>query len=376
MKILYYKWTSFMNEGVENALIRLNISYDTFIFQLEDWEHDDEFVERLTTKLKSCSYDCVFSINYVPLISSVCESLGIRYVAWVYDSPIHIRDLSSLKNTCNDIYFFDRGQAEGYKKIGIKAKHMPLAVDTAYWDRQIKTGQNSLDHMDISFVGQLYRTDYKYFISPMDEYVRGYIEGIISTQKKLYGGYIIPELVTSELLDKMNHQYDKITSDDFQMGKRELEYMLASETTFRERYEVLALLANHYKVDWFSGDDTEISNVTKHTYADYNTQMPVIFNKSKINLNISLKAIRTGIPMRALDIMGCGGFLLSNYQVELADYFIPDRECVLYDSLEDMYEKCSYYLFHDEYREAIAKAGYEKVKNEFTFLNRLKIMLG
>lgn len=374
MKLLFYKWNSFMNEGVEKGLEQLNIAYDTFFFPLKDWEKDAEFMEVFTNKVKERVYDVVFSINYVPMISDICEIIGIQYVAWVYDSPIHIKDISSLKNTCNKIYFFDRGQVEKYRKDGIEANYMSLAVDTYYWKRQIRKNKNKIFNADVSFVGQLYQTEYSYFLSPMDEYVRGFLEGIINSQRKVYGAYLIPELVTGELLQRMNEQYAKVAVDGFQMGKRELEFLLASEVTFRERYETLALLAKHFQVHWYTSDNVEISNIKKHMYADYNTQMPVIFHNSKINLNISLKTIYTGIPLRALDIMGCAGFLLSNYQVELAEYFVPGEECILYESLGDMYEKCVYYLVNETERQKIALAGYEKVKRDFTFKEQLAKM--
>ncbi len=41
---------------------------------------------------------------------------------------------------------------------------------------------------------------------------------------------------------------------------------------------------------------------------DYYDTMPSVFHNSKINLNITLKTIQTGIPLRAWDILGCGGF--------------------------------------------------------------------
>lgn len=375
MKLLFYKWNSFMNEGVESGLKQLNIVYDTFFFQLKDWEKDAEFIELFTNKVKECVYDVVFSINYVPMISDICEIIGIQYVAWVYDSPIHIKGISSLKNTCNKIYFFDRGQVEKYQRMGIEARYMPLAVDTNYWENQIRNNSNNVIGADISFVGQLYQTEYSYFLTPMDEYIRGFLEGIINSQKKLYGAYLIPDLITEKLLQQMNEQYAKVAVDGFQMGRKELEFLLAAEVTFRERYENLRLLAKHFQVDWYASDNVEIPNVKKHMYADYNTQMPVIFYNSKINLNISLKTIYTGIPLRALDIMGCAGFLLSNYQVELAEYFVPGEECVLYESMEDMYEKCAYYLANERERQKIALAGYEKVKRDFTFKERLLKML-
>ena len=109
-------------------------------------------------------------------------------------------------------------------------------------------------------------------------------------------------------------------------------------------------------------------------YADYYTQMPQIFYGSKINLNISLKTIRTGIPLRVIDIMGCDGFVITNYQEEIAEYFKIDEECVVYDNLEDLYEKTRYYLEHDSVREKIADAGYQRVNRDFTFEDRLQRM--
>lgn len=101
MKILFYKWHSFMNEGIERGFAHLNVEWETFFYQLNDWEIDDSFSKQLDYKIEKTKCDCVFSINYVPLISNVCEKRGIPYIAWVYDSPIHIRNLETLKNECN-----------------------------------------------------------------------------------------------------------------------------------------------------------------------------------------------------------------------------------------------------------------------------------
>ena len=159
------------------------------------------------------------------------------------------------------------------------------------------------------------------------------------------------------------------------MGYRELEFMLACETTGRERYTSLALLSNHFKVDLYSTDEEKnLPNVMFKGYVDYYTQMPQIFYGSKINLNISLKTIRTGIPLRVIDIMGCDGFVITNYQEEIAEYFKIDEECVVYDNLEDLYEKTRYYLEHDSVREKIADAGYQRVNRDFTFEDRLQRM--
>ena len=100
---------------------------------------------------------------------------------------------------------------------------------------------------------------------------------------------------------------------------------------------------------------------------DYYAEMPYVFANSKINLNISLRSIQSGIPLRAMDIMGAGGFLLSNFQADFLDYFIPNEDFVYYESEEDLVEKVIYYLNHEKERFEIAHNGHEKVKKNHSF---------
>ena len=101
-----------------------------------------------------------------------------------------------------------------------------------------------------------------------------------------------------------------------------------------------------------------------------------MFKASKINLCPVLKANKSGIPLRALDVMGAGGFLLSSYQPELYEYFLDGEECVMYTSLEDAVDKAYYYLRNDELRMAIARAGKEKIRQQFRYEDRIRVILG
>ena len=45
---------------------------------------------------------------------------------------------------------------------------------------------------------------------------------------------------------------------------------------------------------------------------------------------------------------------------------------MLFDSVEDMMKKADYYLCHDSEREKIARAGWEKVQQQFSYEKQLE----
>ena len=95
----------------------------------------------------------------------------------------------------------------------------------------------------------------------------------------------------------------------------------------------------------------------------------------KINLNISLKGVEGGTPQRVIDIMGAGGFVLTNYCEETAALFKEDKEIVMFKTPEELFEKVEYYLQHNEEREQIAKAGHDKVLECHTYEKKLEKLL-
>ena len=92
-------------------------------------------------------------------------------------------------------------------------------------------------------------------------------------------------------------------------------------------------------------------------------------------MNISRRGIKSGIPLRAFDIMGSGGFLLSNFQADFLDFFVPGEDFMYYESKEDFLEKIDYFLFHEEERQVIAKNGHDKVAAKHTYRHRVREML-
>lgn len=376
MKLLFFQWNAFMQRGIENAMKRLKISYETYRYIFQDWDQDEHFLERFAEKIRQGGYDLVFSVNFSPLIAEVCHAFKLPYISWVYDCPLHIRRTDTLAYKENTVYFFDRAQAEQYRRQGIDtARHLPLAADPSVFFGQAPEAGDNYD-CDVSLVGQLYRSDYSYLCGPLTPYRKGFLEGFVKAQMQLAGGYVLGELVTPGLVKELNKTYAQASGGSFQIQPAELEYALACEATGRARYMALALLQERCSVRLYSADqDPRLTKVRHGGYVDYYTQMPAVFRNSRVNLNLSLCAIASGIPLRVLDILGCGGFVLTDYRPELTEYFEPGRDLVIYEDLKDLVYKAQYYLAHEEERREIAARGNRIVKEAFSFDDRLRKMI-
>ena len=144
--------------------------------------------------------------------------------------------------------------------------------------------------------------------------------------------------------------------------------MLRKKVTMNERKNLLTLLGQHYSVDLYSGSEPPAEMKVNYLgTVDYYSEMPKIFASSKININITLRSIHTGIPLRVIDILGAGGFCLTNYQTELPGYFENGRELVWFESPEDLLDKAEYYLSHEDEREHIARNGREAAEKIFSY---------
>jgi len=77
---------------------------------------------------------------------------------------------------------------------------------------------------------------------------------------------------------------------------------------------------------------------------------------------------------RVYETIGRGGFLIHPYIKGLEEEFTDKEDIVYYKhgDLKDLENKINYYLIHDEEREAIRRAGNEKVKNNYTYNQRLQ----
>lgn len=372
MKLLIFEWGAYTQPDINACFDRCHIDYRIVSYHFENKNEDAFFSHRFPAFLKEDAYDAVFSVNYFPLVAEACYQNRIKYLSWSYDNPLNVPDIeATLGLPTNYVFLFDKIQVNSYAKKGFRnVYHLPLAVNTDRLDKiRLTKSERSLFQSEISFVGKLYRSPLEEYMAAMDDYCKGYIDSICETQFKLYGCYLIDNAITDSLLERINGHYRELKADTrFRLSKEALSYACAAQITRKERLLLLSLLSAHYQVKLYSREQNEILKQVQYMgSARYLSDMPKVFKASAVNLNITLKILQTGMPLRTLDILGAGGFLLSNYQEELAENFINEEEVVLYESIEDAYAKADFYLKHEDLRQRIARSGYEKAKQFFSY---------
>ncbi len=376
MKILFYDMGSYTYHDFLHYLKKAGHACKTVYYHFPDKFQDEFFCERFSMHLTDGAYDVVMSVNFFPLVAQLCDKHHIRYISWCYDSPMEERLQDYFSYETNYIFLFDRIEALQYRAAGYtRVFHLPLAVNTERLDALNPHPSPAFTYRaDVSFVGNLYHSPLETLLYSADDYVKGYIEGILQAQLRIYGCYLLDDLITDDLLNAINSSFSKIGQTDLNLNRRGLSYAIATKITHLERCFLLEQCGELFDTRFYSSKACELNHVKACGPVKYEEEMPLVFRYSKLNLCPTLKCIQSGIPLRALDIMGAQGVLLSNYQPELAEYFENEKDMILYDSMEDAIAKAAFYLKQDDLRNKIALNGYRKVKEHFTYPQRIREM--
>lgn len=381
MRILVYRWKAYNYMDIEQTFAAMGHTVDHIEQKLGNYDIEPEFEKILTKKIHEQDYDLVFTVNYFAVISNVCQREQIPYVSWTCDNPLISMYHESVFHDCNYIFTFDQTNYLEFKQMGVKhIWYLPLSVDAKRLDSLMNQADDLYQYQaDVSFVGSLYeRNSYDKIKSSLPEYLRGYFDATMEAQMNLSGANIIEPMLTTEILEELQKYFrlEKSEGSFSDLGLIFQTTVLGFKIAEIERRRALLELSKYFKVHVYSNSDTsDFLNIQYCGSVDYWSQMPKVFRASKINLNMTIPNIKSGIPLRVWDILGSGGFLLTNYQAEIPYYFEEGKDIVCFDGIEDMRDKVKYYLSHEEERAKIARNGYEKVKEHHTYVDRLSKIL-
>lgn len=376
MNILLFDMGSFTYQDIKQELEIQGHMVEGLYYHFKNRYSDQFFEERIALILKRGTYDVVVSINFFPLLAVACHGVGIPYISWSYDSPLDERLSDYFAYDTNVIFLFDREEVKHYNKLGFtNVLHLPLAINTRRLG-DLKIVHNLKYKADISFVGKIYNSQLDILVAYADDYVKGYIEGLFQSQIRIYGCNFLEQSIPDQIIDSLNESYEKIGQSTIKLTKKGLAYAIASQITHFERSFLLEEFAELYDTHVYTADECRLSEKVKISGpVKYYDEMNQVFVCSKLNLCPTLKSISSGIPLRALDIMGVGGALFSNYQSELAEYFVDGKDVIMYESIEDAFDKADFYLRNQHLIEQIAQNGSMIAREHFSYKDRIGILL-
>lgn len=381
MRILVYRWKAYNYPDILEAFSNLGYEYVTVEQDLNCYDEDLEFERQLTEMILQEECDMVFTVNYFALITTVCAARKIPYVVWTCDNPLISMYNRKVFENCNYFFTFDKTNFLEFKGMGVKhIWHLPLAVNTKRIAYVLENGADLAAYQnEIAFVGSLYeRNSYDMLRPELPQYLQGYFDAAIWAQQCINGGNILEEMLTVNILEQLQ-EYFKLekSRDSFSdLGLIFSTTVLGFKTAAEQRQRALIELAKKYPVTIYSNSNTsELFRVRYGGSLDYWSEMPKVFYGSKINLNFTIPNIKSGLPLRIWDVLGCRGFLMTNFQAEIPYYLKHKEDLVCFESVEELTELAGYYLAHEEERKQIAESGYQKVRKYHTYEQRITEMM-
>lgn len=388
-KMLVYVWNSIGNDVNIKAFESFGFEIETVSSQYDFLTYSEDIVATVNKTLDDNNYDFVYSLNCNAAVAEACYIHDTPYIAWCYDSPSFTGAHWYLKYPTTYVFAFDSSDADNYKKAGIKqAYYLPLATNLDFFDKVVPEGDDFTKFSaDISFIGSLYETPIPEAMGYLTDYQKGYFNALFDNQLDVYGHSFFDTVVTSKFTEWLDtKEFNRLINwdkkkrpespdDSKAANPAMLKLLMNKQVTNKERLLLLNLLASHYEVKLYSyNDNPALKGIKFCGTADYYTEAPKVFRLSKLNLNATLRSIVNGIPLRCLDIMGCHGALLTNYQKDFDDHFRDGENVIFYSSAVEALEKANFYMSHEDLRQRIADNGYETIRKYYDYPVKIREM--
>lgn len=393
MKIVIHRYNSICEPGYIDAFRSLGM--EVIEDDLEMTEKSipaDVRISTIAEMILTHKPMFVFSINFFPYISDICERLHVMYVCVSVDCPVAELMFPAIRNSCNRVFLFDRRQ---YLEVADENPghiyHLPLGVNPLI----AAPGTHGFLY-DVSFIGSLYneKNPYAGISGKLSGKVRGMCDGLLAAQELLPGLDVLESVVgdentgadiKSELNKYLPAALSGIEDPVCDMAAFwAVNGCLGVELTVRDRLILLSSIAASIgdigSLHLFTRSDTEIlrasaPSIVCHGGVSTLTEMPAVFASSRININTTMRPIRSGLPQRIWDVLGCGGFLLTNARAEIPEFLEPGRHLAVYETVDEACELVRYYLTHEDERAAIAAEGYAEVMERHTIPARVAAMI-
>jgi spore maturation protein CgeB len=316
------------------------------------------------------TFDYLLSLDYAGFNIDWVQELPCRKITWFVDNPTYF-----IESVNKDVLVFcwDREYLARLKKMGfVSVFYMPLATNPHIFKPFLLSNEQLTKYKaDVSFVGSIsyeFENKENYFNQLfMQQYSAEFQHSVIEGAHHLNRAVLCGETRSPDdlYLQQSPETQKKIDLfNDIIIGNALREQVIQAASAFQlslygspslKRYQTLS--------------------VQYRGPVDYHSELPLVYNATDINLNVSRPQLITTVNQRVFDIAACNQFFLSDYRAVLREIFPDCAKDISYRSIAEIQDKIDYYLLRPDERKDIAEYMYHVVKKEHTYMHRLDSML-
>jgi spore maturation protein CgeB len=296
------------------------------------------------------------------LFARFFEDARIPYVSWFTDTPLMILfGRTVLASTYSVAATWDRAYIPHLKALGFPHVHfMPHATDpylfsgapTTTWDR-------NLAFVGASMIALAEEAWAKLAVNPpLKSAARvAFEDGRVTREAFARGVYSI---LDPELLAAANES-----------DRRNVELCLVYEATRRIRTDMIRRLAPR-GVDVFGDEAWQTVHARCYGDVGYFDGLAHLYRSTAINVNATSLQMRSAVNQRVFDCPAAGGFLITDAQGDLEEFFEPETETMTYATLDELEDKVRFYQQRPKNRIAIIQAAQRRIAAHHTHAHRLR----
>lgn len=372
----------FLIGEIIGACKMLGIEYE--LLQLEDETlARSDFVQQLLRAVLTFRPDCCITLNHMGVdvegvLMDLLARLELPLASWFVDNPHLIIHLySSCVSPWTALFTWDADNVDSLRAAGFQhVAYLPLGTDPQRFHPPAGGSVPAEWRSDVSFVGNsmIYKVGMRL--------KKGHFpRALLLPFYRCAAAFMASD--TRSVADFLREDMPDVYAQ--YMALPDNEARLAYETALtwqatrlyrngcvRELLPFSPLIVGDggWNIE-FRHDDRKPRLLPAITYY---TELPRFYPCSAINFNCTSKQMKGAVNQRIFDAPATGAFVLTDWRPQMDALFEP-HEIACYHDKEEIPELVRHYLAHPAERQAVARAGRERVLRCHTWAHRLKEML-
>ncbi len=347
--------------------------------RLLSWPREEQFIKNWAWLdiLETFEPDLLVFLNETP--EEIAESpefgqLPIPKIVWFFDDPLRFIPYPPrpLRRNEKDIVLgFDPGHMRILSLLGFRKSHL-LRPGTGFTPPAVEERESGRYTERITYVGNLPAEGVRFLENGLLKPIRPDLLPVIDKGV---------DYLLANPRGRLYEWLEVYMPRDCGIHQRHLYVTIQDKATWRGRRAFLEPLAD-CGLDLYGPNSWSEPNVAGRLVdcysgrmVDYETELPGIYASSAINVNLTHAQFGESTDPRIYDVLGCGGFLVTDDNPGIHDEFTDGEHLVVARTPEEMREKALHYLERPEERHRIAENGRRLVVERYTYRHRLSQLL-